>query len=106
LATEADLSIGRLKFAIIHDAPCNAHAEAKFPHLMAAIERTNIAFAVQTGDIKSGANPCMDVLFMRWRDHREEVSSKAGERFAMTHRTACRRSRQRKAVMGIKRRPR
>jgi hypothetical protein len=53
----------RFEFAIVGDVPYNAQEEAKFPDLMSAIDRTNIAFVVHTGDLKSGSSPCADELF-------------------------------------------
>jgi hypothetical protein len=60
---QADLSTGRFEFALIGDVPYNAQEEAKFPDLMAAIDRTNVVFVVHTGDFKSGSSPCTDALF-------------------------------------------
>jgi hypothetical protein len=60
---EADLPTGRFEFALIGDIPYNAQEEAKFPDLMAAIDRTNVLFVVHNGDFKSGSSPCTDVLF-------------------------------------------
>src|SRR5215813_5086856 len=51
------------EFAIIGDLPYNAEEEAKFPDLIAAIDRTNVVFVVHNGDFKSGSSPCTDALF-------------------------------------------
>jgi hypothetical protein len=51
------------EFAIIGDLPYNAQEEAKFPELVAAINRANVAFVVHNGDFKSGSSPCTDALF-------------------------------------------
>jgi hypothetical protein len=62
-ANEAALPTARFEFAIIGDVPYNAQEEAKFPALIAAIDRTNVVFVVHTGDFKSGSSPCTDGLF-------------------------------------------
>jgi hypothetical protein len=41
----------------------NAQEEAKFPDLMAAIDRTDVVFVVHNGDFKSGSSPYADALF-------------------------------------------
>jgi hypothetical protein len=60
---EAALQDSGFEFAIIGDLPYNAQEEAKFPELVAAINRTNVAFVVHNGDFKSGSSPCTDALF-------------------------------------------
>ena len=60
---EAALPTSGFEFAIIGDLPYNAEEEAKFPELIAAIDRTNVVFVVHDGDIKSGSSPCTDALF-------------------------------------------
>jgi len=60
---EAALQDSGFEFAIIGDLPYNTQEEAKFPELVAAINRTNVAFVVHNGDFKSGSSPCTDVLF-------------------------------------------
>jgi hypothetical protein len=62
-ANEAALPTSRFEFAIIGDVPYNAQEEAKFPDLMAAIDRTKVVFVVHNGDFKSGSSPCTDALF-------------------------------------------
>ena len=64
-SNETDPATGRFEFAIIGDVPYNVQEEAKFPHLVAAIDRTNVVFVVHTGDIKSGSSPCTDTLFFQ-----------------------------------------
>jgi hypothetical protein len=60
---EAGSALDRFEFAIIGDLPYNADEEAKFPDLIAAIDRTNVVFVVHDGDLKSGSSPCTDALF-------------------------------------------
>jgi hypothetical protein len=62
-SNEAALPTSRFEFAIIGDLPYNAQEEAKFPELVAAIDRTNVLFVVHNGDFKSGSSPCTDALF-------------------------------------------
>jgi hypothetical protein len=63
VSNEAALPTSQFEFAIIGDVPYNAQEEAKFPDLMAAIDRTNVVFVVHNGDFKSGSSPCTDALF-------------------------------------------
>src|SRR5262245_13476768 len=60
---EAAQPTSRFEFAIIGDLPYNAQEEAKFPELVAAIDRTNVLFVVHNGDFKSGSSPCTGALF-------------------------------------------
>jgi hypothetical protein len=62
-SNEAALPTSQFEFAIIGDVPYNAQEEAKYPDLMAAIDRTNVVFVVHNGDFKSGSSPCTDTLF-------------------------------------------
>lgn len=62
-SNEAALPTSGFEFAIIGDLPYTAREEAKFPELVAAINRTNMAFVVHNGDFKSGSSPCTDALF-------------------------------------------
>jgi hypothetical protein len=62
-ANEATLPPTSFEFALIGDVPYNAQEEAKFPDLVSAIDRTNVAFVVHTGDFKGGSSPCTDALF-------------------------------------------
>jgi len=62
-SNEAALPTSRFEFAIIGDLPYKAQEEAKFPELVAAIDRTNVLFVVHNGDFKSGSSPCTDALF-------------------------------------------
>ena len=57
------LPTSAFEFAIIGDLPYTAQEEAKFPELVAAINQTNMVFAVHSGDLKSGSSPCTDALF-------------------------------------------
>ncbi len=59
----ADLSAARFEFALIGDVPYNAQEEAKFPDLVSAIDRSDVAFVVHSGDFKGGSSPCTDALF-------------------------------------------
>ena len=60
---EPALQDSGFEFAIIGDLPYTAQEEAKFPELVAAINRTNVTFVVHSGDFKSGSSPCTDALF-------------------------------------------
>jgi hypothetical protein len=67
-AQEAAQQDSGFEFAIIGDLPYSAQEEAKFPELVAAINRTNVTFVVHTGDFKSGSSPCSDALFSQRRE--------------------------------------
>jgi hypothetical protein len=54
------------RFALIGDTQYNAGEEARFPALLDAISRENVAFVVHVGDFKAGSNSlCTDELFQR-----------------------------------------
>jgi hypothetical protein len=56
----------RFDFALIGDIPYNDFAATnEFPNLIEAINRAEVAFVVHDGDIKAGATPCSDDLFLR-----------------------------------------
>ena len=52
------------EFALIGDLPYSAEQEAKFPNLIADINRSPAAFVVHDGDIKSGSSLCDDATFV------------------------------------------
>ncbi|TAG92051.1 MAG: hypothetical protein EAZ09_25300 [Oscillatoriales cyanobacterium] len=52
------------EFALIGDLPYSAEQEAKFPNLIADINRSPAAFVVHDGDIKSGGSLCDDATFV------------------------------------------
>lgn len=52
-------------FALIGDTPYNDdQVTNQFPHLIAELNTAKIEFVVHDGDIKSGASPCTDELFL------------------------------------------
>ncbi len=52
------------ELALIGDLPYSAEQEAKFPNLIADINRSPAAFVVHNGDIKSGSSLCDDATFV------------------------------------------
>ncbi len=52
------------EFALIGDLPYSPEQEAKFPNLIADINRSPSAFVVHNGDIKSGSSLCDDATFV------------------------------------------
>lgn len=52
----------RFEVALIGDLLYNPKEEAEFPALIADINRSNAAFVIHDGDIKSGAAPCSSEL--------------------------------------------
>lgn len=56
-------------FAAIGDQQYNPEGERKWPALQTSINRSNVAFTIHVGDIKSGSTVCSDELFAsRLRD--------------------------------------
>lgn len=53
------------EFALIGDLPYSAEQEAKFPNLIADINRSPAAFVVHDGDFKSGSTLCDDATFVK-----------------------------------------
>lgn len=51
------------EFAAIGDQQYGPTGEARFPALRDAINRAGVAFAVHTGDVKSGSTLCDDAMF-------------------------------------------
>jgi hypothetical protein len=52
------------EFALIGDMPYTEEAATNlFPNLIREVNRSDIAFVVHDGDIKSGASPCSDEMF-------------------------------------------
>lgn len=51
------------EFALIGDLPYSAEQEAKFPNLIADINRSPAAFVVHDGDFKNGSSLCDDARF-------------------------------------------
>lgn len=57
-------SPGRFDFALIGDQQYDAESDAKFPRLMADIDRADADFVVHLGDFKAGVTmPCEDELY-------------------------------------------
>ncbi len=52
------------EFALIGDLPYSAEQEAKFPNLIAEINRSPAAFVVHDGDIKNASSVCDDATFV------------------------------------------
>jgi Calcineurin-like phosphoesterase len=52
------------EFALIGDLPYSTEQEAKFPNLIADINRSPAAFVIHDGDIKSGGSVCDDATFV------------------------------------------
>ena len=61
-------SDGRFDFALIGDQQYRASTEPDFVRLMNAIDTAHVEFVVHVGDIKAGATPCTDSLFVARRD--------------------------------------
>ena len=55
---------GKFEIGLIGDQQYNPESDAKFPHIMDEVNRSNLAFVVHVGDFKGGAAPpCDDSLF-------------------------------------------
>jgi hypothetical protein len=64
-----DMPAGRFQFGVIGDQGYDAESEAKFPHLMADLNQSNLTFVVHVGDI--GVPPygsCRDETYYRRKD--------------------------------------
>jgi hypothetical protein len=60
---------GRFEFGLIGDQQYDAESIAKFPNIMAELNRADLAFVVHVGDIGSTAyNSCTDETYYRRRD--------------------------------------
>jgi Calcineurin-like phosphoesterase len=63
--TQQNSNNRKFSFALIGDMQYNAEEEAKFPNLIRDINRSDVAFTVHDGDIKSGSSRCDNELFTR-----------------------------------------
>ncbi|MGL5063782.1 MAG: hypothetical protein ACRC62_27665 [Microcoleus sp.] len=52
------------EFALIGDLPYSVEQEAKFPNLIADIDKSPAAFVIHDGDIKNGSSLCDDATFL------------------------------------------
>jgi hypothetical protein len=55
-------------FGALGDTPYSADEEARFPDLIAAMNREPLAFVVHVGDFKAAVTPCSDELFLQRRE--------------------------------------
>lgn len=55
-------------FAALGDIPYTQDEEARFPDLIAELNREKLAFVVHVGDFKSAASACSDELFLQRRE--------------------------------------
>ncbi|MDP8992707.1 MAG: hypothetical protein M3N31_06625 [Actinomycetota bacterium] len=72
---EADDGQERFQFALIGDARYRPEEDAKFARVMDAINAEDMAFTVHIGDIKRGAAPCGDDVYLTTRRLFSEFSS-------------------------------
>ena len=56
-----------LTFGAFGDTPYNEEEEARFPDLIAELNREELAFAIHVGDFKSAASVCTDELYLERR---------------------------------------
>ena len=60
---------GRFEIGLIGDQQYNPESDAKFPHIMAEVNRSNLAFVVHVGDFRGGTTPrCNDGLLKQRRE--------------------------------------
>lgn len=65
----AEMQTGRFEFGLIGDQGYDAESEAKFPHLIADLNQSDLAFVVHVGDISAPPyGSCRDQTFYRRRD--------------------------------------
>jgi hypothetical protein len=55
-------------FAAFGDTPYSRDEEARFPDLIADLNRQPLAFVVHVGDFKAATTPCSDEVFLQRRD--------------------------------------
>jgi hypothetical protein len=58
---------GRFEIAFIGDQQYNRASEAQYPHIMAELNRSDLAFIVHVGDFKGASSRCDDALFRQRR---------------------------------------
>jgi hypothetical protein len=58
----------RFEFGLIGDLPYTPEDEAKFPHLMTAMNQADLAFVIHDGDLKSGGSLCSDQVLSQRRE--------------------------------------
>jgi len=59
----------KFEIGLIGDQQYNPESDAKFPHIMNELNRSNLAFVVHVGDFKGGvAPPCDDGLFKQRKE--------------------------------------
>lgn len=56
-------NVRQFSFALIGDLPYDPKQEAKFPNVIADINRSDVAFTIHDGDFKSGSTLCSDETF-------------------------------------------
>src|SRR5262245_25533115 len=61
-------SAGGFSFAALGDTPYSGDEEARFPDLIAAINREKLAFVVHVGDFKSAITACTDELYRQRKE--------------------------------------
>ena len=67
LALAGSASAADFTFAAFGDTPYSKDEEARFPDLMAEMNREKLAFIVNIGDIKNATDPCTDELYAQRR---------------------------------------
>ena len=55
-------------FAAFGDTPYSREEEARFPDLVAEMNREPLAFVAHVGDFKAAWTPCDDELFLQRRE--------------------------------------
>jgi len=67
LSTALCASAADFEFGALGDTPYSADEEARFPGLVAAMNREALAFVVHIGDFKTALAPCSDALYEQRR---------------------------------------
>jgi hypothetical protein len=65
--TRTNAGVDRFEVALIGDLPYSEREEQQFANLVTDINRSNAAFVVHDGDIKSGGSLCTDEIFLSRR---------------------------------------
>src|SRR5262245_35828317 len=68
LALAAGSAAAEFSFGAFGDTPYSADDEARFPGLIAEMNRESLALVVHVGDFKSAIAPCSDALYLQRRE--------------------------------------
>src|SRR5262249_48130178 len=68
LALATSSAAGEFSFAALGDTPYSGDEEARFPALIAEMNREALAFVIHVGDFKAAITVCSDALYLQRRE--------------------------------------